>query len=142
MGVLVSPGIGLLYRNLLVFAGAGLGGAARYGMGLLLAPSSSLFPWSTFLVNVSGCFAMGVLMDLFKNRGVLTPHQRLFLVMGVLGGYTTFSSFGYETDLLLCSGRAGLAIAYALSSVLLGLAAVWAGRAAVRPFFRTARGAP
>lgn len=135
-----------LFRNLLVFAGAGLGGVARYGVGLLLNSSPGLFPWSTFLVNLSGCFAIGVLMDLFKNRGVLTPHHRLFLVMGVLGGYTTFSSFGYETDVLLRAGHPGLALAYALSSVILGLAAVRAGRAAVRPFFRTeaeaAKGAP
>lgn len=132
----MSPISGLLLRNLLVFAGAGLGGAARYGVGLLFDPSTGLFPWSTFLVNLSGCFAIGVLVDLFKSRGVLTPHPRLFLVMGVLGGYTTFSSFGFETDVLLRAGHAGLALAYSLSSVVLGLAAVGVGRAAVR------RGAP
>jgi CrcB protein len=136
-------GGGLLKKNLLVFIGAGLGGVARFGVGLLaghVAPGP--FPWGTFLINVSGCFAMGGLMYLFKERGVLTPHHRLFLMVGVLGGYTTFSSFGYESDALRRLGRPGLELAYVGSSAVFGLAAVWAGRVLAKALDRALRPAP
>ena len=120
-------------RCLLVFIGAGLGGCARYGLGLAITPlSNSPFPWATFLINVTGCFAMGALMYLFTDRGLLTPNHRLFLMVGVLGGYTTFSSFGYEVDQLMRGGNPGLELLYALLSVTFGLIAVVAGRKAVQ----------
>jgi CrcB protein len=130
---------GLLKKNLLVFVGAGLGGVARYAAGFLagaLVPGP--FPWGTFAVNVTGCFAMGGLMYLFRDRGLLGPGHRLFLMVGLLGGYTTFSSFGYESDALLRQGHMGLEIVYAAASALFGLAAVRAGRAGVRGLERLA----
>lgn len=129
----------LLKKNLLVFAGAGLGGLARYAAGLLadsLAPGP--FPWGTFAVNVTGCFAMGGLMYLFKDRGLLAPGHRLFLMVGLLGGYTTFSSFGYESDALMRQGPPALEALYAAASVLSGLAAVWAGRISTQGMERLA----
>jgi CrcB protein len=127
----------LLKKNLLVFVGAGLGGAARYGAGLLIGHfAAGPFPWGTFLVNVTGCFAMGGLMYLFKDRGRLTPNHRLFLMVGILGGYTTFSSFGYESDSLMRQGHPALEAAYAMASAIFGLASVWAGRAATKAFER------
>jgi CrcB protein len=120
---------GLLKKNLLVFIGAGLGGAARYGLGLLIVQfAPGPFPWGTFVINVTGCFAMGGLMYLFRERGLLSPNHRLFLMVGILGGYTTFSSFGYESDALMRKSHADAELAYALLSMVLGVAAVWAGR--------------
>jgi fluoride exporter len=120
-------------KPLLVFLGAGLGGLARYGVGEVVHRwVSRSFPWGTLIVNVSGCFAMGGLMYLFAERGLLSANQRLFFMVGVLGGYTTFSSFGHEWDALLRKNGAGPAFAYAAASVALSFAAVWAGRAAAR----------
>ena len=119
-----------MLKGLLVFLGAGLGGVARWGVGEAVHRwISRSFPWGTLAVNVTGCFAMGGLMYLFAERGVLGPNQRLFLMVGVLGGYTTFSSFGHEFDALLRERGGGPAFAYAAASVVLSLAAVAAGRA-------------
>jgi CrcB protein len=124
---------GLLFRNILVFVGAGLGGAARYGLGLLIGRFvPGPFPWGTFVINVSGCFVMGSLMYLFKDRGLLSPHHRLFLMVGILGGYTTFSSFGYESHALMMRSHPLVELSYALFSMILGIAAVWAGRGLTR----------
>ncbi len=122
-----------MLKGLLVFLGAGLGGLARYGAGDLLhrwAPRS--FPWGTLAVNVLGCFAMGVLMYLFDERQLLGERQRAFLMVGILGGFTTFSSFGWEWFALWRDGRLGAATLYAAASLLLSLAAVVAGRASAK----------
>lgn len=127
------------YRNLLVFVGSGLGGVARFGVGALMtALLPGPYPWGTFVINVTGCFVMGSLMHLFKDRSVLSPDQRLFFMVGVLGGYTTFSSFGYECDLLGRTGHPGMELGYALSSVFLGVGGVWAGRAVTQGAYRWA----
>ena len=122
-----------MLNGLLVFFGAGLGGLARYGAGDLLhrwAPRS--FPWGTLAVNVLGCFAMGVLMYLFDERQALGERQRAFLMVGLLGGFTTFSSFGWEWFALWRDGRHGAASLYAAASLLLSLGAVVAGRASAK----------
>lgn len=80
---------------LAVFLGGGLGALARYGIGRLL-PTSPL-PWGTLAVNVAGCFALGLLAPIFAARHDLAPALRLGLTTGVLGGLTTFSTFGVET---------------------------------------------
>ena len=90
------------------------------------------FPWATFLVNVSGCFVIGLLAVLTEERGPVNPGTRLFLMVGVLGGYTTFSTFGYETLNLMREGSHALAAANAMGQLLLGLAAVWAGMTVAR----------
>jgi len=85
------------------------------------------FPWGTLLVNVTGCFAIGFLAALADERGPLGPTGRLFWMVGVLGGFTTFSTFGYETFALAREGSHALALGNTLAQIVLGLGAVWAG---------------
>jgi CrcB protein len=121
----------------MVAAGGALGSVARYGLaGAIQARSASGFPFGTLVVNVTGCFAIGVLMHvgLASERG--TP-LRLLLVTGVLGGYTTYSAFNYETLELVRAGQAARAFAYVAATLLLGLAAGAAGLALGRAFTAT-----
>jgi CrcB protein len=120
-------------RTLLVGAGGFVGATLRYTLGGLVSRAvSPEFPWATFLVNVSGCFVIGFLAVLTEERGPIGPPGRLFLMVGVLGGYTTFSTFGYETLSLMREGSHALAAANAAGQLLLGLAAVWAGMIVAR----------
>src|SRR5262245_44380660 len=112
----------------LLFAGGGAGSMLRYAVGLWVeARVGPGFPWGTFAVNVSGCFLIGVLATLADERAWITPAARLALVTGVLGGFTTFSTFGLETWELVEDGRAWLAAVNAAASVGLGLIAVVVG---------------
>jgi CrcB protein len=123
----------LLERTLVVGTGGFLGAAARYLLGgLVYRWLPATFPWATFLINVTGCFGIGFLAVLAEERMVLGPAARLFLMVGVLGGYTTFSTFGYETTALLRDGSVGAAALNALGQVVLGLLAVWGGMTAAR----------
>lgn len=122
---------------LLVAAGGGLGSVARY---LLTAWALHhtlewRFPLGTFLVNVLGCFAVGVLGGLVVKHDFFSPDTRLLLFTGVAGGFTTFSAFGLETFYLLRRGEALIASGYIAASVVVGLLFLWAGFAsvAVRP---------
>jgi len=113
----------------------GLGGFAGAVMRYLVsgwvqrAAHSATFPWGTLFVNAAGCFVIGTLSYLADARGMLNPDARLFLIVGVLGGFTTFSTFGNETMNLLRDGQHLLAGVNACASVLICLCAVWAGRA-------------
>ena len=112
----------------LVFAGGGAGSMLRYAVGVWVhARTGPEFPWGTFAVNVSGCFFIGVIATLADEHAWITPAARLALVTGVLGGFTTFSTFGLETWELVEDGRAVLALAYTAASVAAGLAAVVIG---------------
>lgn len=94
------------YNWLLVMAGGCLGAASRYGVGLLTARLwGTNFPWGTLLVNLAGCFIIGLLFALADRSRLLTPDVRLLLITGYLGALTTFSSFALET---VNAGRAGL----------------------------------
>ena len=116
-----------------VFAGAGVGGVLRYGIGAFVNRfSRGVFPWSTFFINVTGCFVMGGLMALVEERGTPSTGARLFGAVGILGGYTTFSSFGYEVESLIDGKKSKMGVAYAAASVGVGWAAVFAGRLVVR----------
>jgi fluoride exporter len=121
-------------NSFLVFVGAGLGGVLRYGVGLLAArgtgfPFGNLpfgtFPFGTLSVNILGSFLMGLLMGwlLVKPNAPL----RLLLTTGVMGGFTTFSAFSYETLKLFMEGEMGLAAGYILLSVVLSLGACAVG---------------
>jgi CrcB protein len=113
---------------LLIALGGALGSVARYlASGAVHRVSSPFFPYGTFVVNVSGCLVFGVLAGLANERAVLGPNARLFLLVGVLGGYTTFSTFGFETFELLRSARFGAALANAGGQVVAGVAGVWLG---------------
>lgn len=120
--------------NLLVIgAGGFLGAVARYGLSNLVQRfSRGAFPLGTFAVNVLGCLAIGALLALVEARPTLSPNVRLFLVIGLLGSFTTFSTFGNETYGLLRSGAAATALVYLGASVVLGLIAVGLGRAMIR----------
>jgi CrcB protein len=86
---------------LAVFVGAGLGGAARHGMNIWVARlMGTHFPWHTFVINIVGSLAMGLVAGWFAERGGATGHLRLFLTTGVLGGFTTFSAFSLDAVLL------------------------------------------
>lgn len=111
-----------------LFAGGGLGAVGRFALALFIDERTPLhFPWGTFVVNAVGCFAIGLLATLADVRGVVPPGLRLFLVAGLLGGFTTFSTFGLETWRLVESGRWPVALLYSVGSVAAGLVAVIAG---------------
>lgn len=112
---------------LLVATGGALGAMARYlaaRAAIFLLPAT--FPWGTAIVNISGCLAMGVVAGL-ANQGAIAPSTRLFLATGILGGYTTFSAFGLETQTLIGDGRTAAALAYVFGQLALGLLAVVIG---------------
>ena len=119
--------------NLLIIAlGGALGAVSRFLLGNALGNAvskalGSALPYGTFVINVLGCFAMGLLMTLIVDREILPAAWRLFLCVGFLGGFTTFSSFGYETLMLLSEGRLLAVLAYVGGSVGLGLVAAAAG---------------
>lgn len=114
---------------LLVLLGGALGTGCRYGLSAIIysAIEKPAFPYAHFLINVSGSFLIGLLAELFEARVLVSPAMRAALLTGVLGGYTTFSSFSFETYALLRNGQTLLALVNSLGSVLLGLAAVWLG---------------
>ncbi len=117
---------------LIVFVGAGLGGAARHGVNLLALRLGTTFPFGTLAINVSGSLLMGLAAGYFAYRGQLPQEWRLFLTTGVLGGFTTFSAFSLETALLYERGQTGAAIAYVVGSVVLAIGGLVAGLAIVR----------
>ena len=123
----------MLVRTLVVGAGGFLGASARYLLGgAIYRWLPATFPWATFVINVTGCFGIGFLAVLAEERMLLGPGARLFLMVGILGGYTTFSTFGYETIALLRESSFAAAAINVLGQVALGLVAVGAGAAAAR----------
>ena len=114
---------------LIVGIGGFVGSAARYKLGGFVLHRSEAwnFPLSTFLVNVVGCLALGVLVGLVERHNLFSQETRLFLFTGLLGGFTTFSAFAYENVFLIRRGLVNTASVYALFSVLGGLVLVWLG---------------
>jgi CrcB protein len=115
----------------LVGAGGFLGAIARYSLSGLAYRSGSFagFPYATLLVNVVGCLAIGLLAGLAEHRFVLGTNARLFLMIGFLGGFTTFSTFGYETMMLVRDTEWFKAMLNAVLHLVLGVVAVWIGLA-------------
>ena len=115
-------------RYLVVLAGAGLGGLARnVAATWIMVKYGGRFPLGTFIINITGSFLIGVLMTLLTERLHPHPNWRLFLVVGVLGGYTTFSSFEYEIYQAVRDGARWMGMLYMTGSVVLGYAGVWLG---------------
>ena len=113
---------------LLIGAGGFLGAIARYGLsGWLARLSGGNWPWGTLAVNVIGCLALGALMAYGQRQG-LEAHLRLFLTVGILGAFTTFSTFGYETMVLLRAGSYWQAMSNVTLNLMLGMSAVWIGQ--------------
>ncbi|WP_371653842.1 MULTISPECIES: CrcB family protein [unclassified Streptomyces] len=116
-----------------ISAGGALGASARYGLALAWPVRAGGFPWSTLLVNVLGCALIGVLMPLISEGGRRAHHLvRPFLGVGVLGGFTTFSTYAVEVSRLLARQQAGPAMAYAAGTLLGALGAVWAAATVTR----------
>jgi len=119
-----------LDRYLVIVVGAGLGGLLRYLASMwIMGRTGGIFPAGTFVINLSGSFLIGLTMTLFTERFQPHPNLRLFLTVGLLGGYTTFSTFEYETLQAARGGGRWVAPLYALGSVVFGYLAVWLGAA-------------
>lgn len=117
-------------KYLVILPGAGLGGLVRYSLGTwIMARYGGRFPLGTLLINVSGAFLIGLLMTLLTGRLHPHPNWRLFLFVGCLGEYTTFSSFEYETAQAFRDGEPWMGLIHMAGSVLLGYIAVWLGSA-------------
>ena len=110
-----------------IAAGGALGAPARYEVAQIIHVAKDSFPWATFWTNVSGSFALGLLLILVSERFPPTRYVRPFFATGFLGAFTTFSTFAVETDLLVKDGHAAIGLAYALCSLAAGFSAVWAG---------------
>jgi fluoride exporter len=114
-------------KYLLVMLGGSIGSLARYLAGTAISTRfASLLPLGTMIVNITGSFLIGLLMTLLSER-LPHPHWRLLLVVGFLGGYTTFSSFEWETFSAVRGGGLWIGLANVVGSVALGYAAVWLG---------------
>lgn len=115
-------------KYVLVFTGGGLGAMLRYWMqGAVHDRMGADFPYGTLSVNVAGCFLIGLLMTTLEERFLAAPEFRAFLIIGFLGGYTTFSTFSYETLALVRDGEYLPALANAGGTLLSCLTATWAG---------------
>ncbi|GBF27019.1 putative fluoride ion transporter CrcB [bacterium MnTg02] len=122
---------------LLAAAGGAIGAAGRYVVGVsafrLFGPA---FPWGTFIVNVTGCFAMGILIESLALKYSVSNEVRTFLATGILGGFTTFSAFALDFAVLLERKSAGISIIYLTSSVCLSVLALFAGLVVARAMFQ------
>ncbi|UXT48767.1 fluoride efflux transporter CrcB [Agrobacterium tumefaciens] len=120
----------------LVATGGAIGSVFRYLVGVWSVRLAGLnFPWGTLAVNVAGSFLIGLLVELVARRLNASMEMRLFLVTGVLGGFTTFSSFSLDAVSLFERGTLGLSAVYVLASLVVSIAAVFAGLALGRSLF-------
>jgi fluoride exporter len=118
-----------MLKLLIVGLGGFIGTVLRYVLNNLIYKGlgTTLFPYGTLTVNLLGCFFIGLLASLAESRASITPEIRLFIQIGILGGLTTFSTFGYETYTLLRDGQFLLAVMNMVTQLILGLFAVWLG---------------
>ena len=118
-----------------VALGGALGASARWGVDRFIeARSDAIFPWATFVINVTGCFAIGILGVQIVDRHELPAWIRIGIVVGILGGYTTFSTFSQEGFTLIESHDFGVALAFTAGSVAAGIVAVYLGTLLGRAF--------
>lgn len=118
---------------LLVFVGGGIGASLRHTVNMLSARGlGTAFPWGTFIINISGSLVMGLIAGYLAFKGGASQPWRLFLMTGILGGYTTFSAFSLDAALLYERGEIASALFYVLGSVVLSIAGLFAGLALVR----------
>jgi CrcB protein len=118
-----------LFNAAAVASGGFLGALARYGLGGLIQRQLPMatFPFGTLAVNLLGCFAIGLLVGLADSRQLFGPEFRTFAFIGLLGGFTTFSTFGYETFAMVRDAEYMRAAVNTGAHVILGLALVWVG---------------
>jgi len=117
----------------LIFIGGGLGSSLRHTINVASARAfGTAFPYHTFIINITGSIIMGLVAGYLAFKGGPSQHWRLFLMTGVLGGYTTFSAFSLDAALLYERGQIALTLIYVLGSVVLSIAGLFAGLALVR----------
>jgi fluoride exporter len=123
----------LQMNYVLVFLGGGVGASLRHAVNVICARGfGTAFPWGTFIVNISGSTIMGLIAGYLAFKGEASQPWRLFLMTGILGGYTTFSAFSLDAALLYQRGEIGSALFYVLGSVVLSIVGLFAGLALVR----------
>jgi len=121
MGVVLSVGVG-----------GGLGALIRYFVAGWVQPAGAQFNWGIFIVNITGGLVMGLIVEASALKLNLSPEVRAFLTTGILGGYTTFSTFSLDSALLLQKGQYALAAGYIIGSVVLSIVALFCGLWLVR----------
>jgi fluoride exporter len=128
----------MVFQFLLVGLGGFTGAVLRFGMSGLMENISRnyTFPWPTLAVNLSGCLLIGALSYLAEAHGLFNTEARLFVFIGFLGAFTTYSTFSNETIELIRGGRNLLSFLYVVLHLLLGLGSVWLGRAAAEAISR------
>jgi CrcB protein len=124
MGVILSVGVG-----------GGLGAMIRYFVAGWVQPAGATFNWGIFVINITGGLVMGLIVEASALKLNLSPELRAFLTTGILGGYTTFSTFSLDSVLLLQKGQYGLAAGYIIGSVVLSILALFAGLYLVRAVY-------
>lgn len=121
------------YGFLLVFIGGGIGSALRHGSALVAARwFGTGLPYGTLFVNIFGSFVMGLITEYWALKSGLPQPVRLFLTTGIIGGFTTFSTFSLDTAVLWERGQSLATLAYVLGSVVVSIGALFAGLAVVR----------
>jgi CrcB protein len=119
-----------LQKYLLIAAGGALGSIARFWVGSTISGRlGTKFPYGTFVINITACVIIGFTLTFMSKRADLDPAWRYLVPVGIVGAYSTFSTYEWETLSTLRSGAFALGALYALGSLVLGLAAVWAGTA-------------
>jgi CrcB protein len=125
----------MMKNILLVGLGGGIGSMARYLCQKWFAENiAHPFPWGTFVVNLTGCLLIGLIYAISEKTTMLSPQTRLLLITGLCGGFTTFSAFAFENMSLLRSGDSLYFLIYTTGTVVLGIAAVFAGIALIKLF--------
>ena len=124
MGIVLAVGVG-----------GGLGALARYYIAGWVQPAGALFNWGIFVVNITGGLLMGMIVEAGALKLNLSPELRTFLTVGILGGYTTFSTFSLDSVLLLQRGEYAQAAFYVIGSVVLSILALVAGLWIVRSLY-------
>lgn len=123
---------------LIIAAGGGLGAALRFALSHAMQPfpfAGQAFPWGTFCVNILGCLLIGMCAAYFSLHSGIGQNIKLFLIIGILGGFTTFSTFSLESMALLQNGHQGLAALYIAGSALLSVSATFAGHFTIKTMF-------
>jgi len=113
---------------LVVALGGGIGACLRYLIGLISLKEPFAFPIKTLMINLLGCFVIGLIAALAVKNSMLSPKTVLFIKTGLCGGFTTFSTFALETETLIKTGHIGLAVIYVALSVLVGVGLAFAGQ--------------
>ena len=117
-----------MQKYLLIAAGGALGSVARYWVGTTISGrAGARFPWGTFVVNITACIIIGFVITWLGHHIELSPAWRYLIPIGFIGAYSTFSTYEWELFTAVEAGEMAMAALYAVSSLVLGLAAVWVG---------------